>query len=205
MQKSFCRNAAHRAQTLAGMALRCAPPRLGQMTPERVIETVRSRGWLGAVGPRFHQAPWRFTRGAPGQPRYVVQRGRERARHVQGSGPDGDAPHLLLEGMALCAYAIGAEQCYLFIRGEYPEATAILQQAIDRRAEAMGSWARAFWAIVLVPYQIGRAGRICGERPRCSRRSRQRGSHASSRRIRRRTGCSTSRRSSTTSKRVVPA
>jgi len=41
-------------------------------------------------------------------------------------------PHLLLEGMAICCYAVGIEKAYLYIRGEYAKGAAILQRAIDQ-------------------------------------------------------------------------
>ncbi|MDW7738972.1 MAG: NADH-ubiquinone oxidoreductase-F iron-sulfur binding region domain-containing protein [Bacillota bacterium] len=46
-------------------------------------------------------------------------------------------PHLVIEGMVLCAYAIGAQKGYLYIRAEYPRAVRHVQQAIDQ-ARQMG-------------------------------------------------------------------
>lgn len=158
----------HRAQTLAEYgdyaALRHA---LDQMTPERVIETVEESGLVGRGGAAFPTGrKWRFTRGAPGQPRYVVCNADE---SEPGTFKDRvlmeTRPHLLLEGMALCAYAIGAEQCYLFIRGEYPEATAILQQAIDE-AEAMGFLGESILGKSFschIEIRRGAGAYICGE------------------------------------------
>jgi NADH-quinone oxidoreductase subunit F len=47
------------------------------------------------------------------------------------------APHLLIEGMMIAAYAIGANVAYIFLRGEYRVCATRLQQAIDE-AEAAG-------------------------------------------------------------------
>jgi NADH-quinone oxidoreductase subunit F len=47
------------------------------------------------------------------------------------------APHLLIEGMMIAAYAIGADVAYIFLRGEYRLCGERLQQAIDE-AEASG-------------------------------------------------------------------
>lgn len=44
-------------------------------------------------------------------------------------------PHLVLEGMILCAYAVGAAQGYLYIRAEYPLAVTRIQEAIDQARE----------------------------------------------------------------------
>jgi len=46
-------------------------------------------------------------------------------------------PHLVIEGMILCAYAIGAQKGYLYIRAEYPRAVGHVQEALDQ-ARAKG-------------------------------------------------------------------
>ena len=81
---------------------------------------------------------WKFTRSAPGDVKYVVCNADE---SEPGTFKDRvlmeHRPHLLLEGIALASYAVGASHAYIFIRGEYPKATAILANAI-REAEADG-------------------------------------------------------------------
>jgi len=44
-------------------------------------------------------------------------------------------PHLVIEGMVLCAYAIGAQKGYLYIRAEYPRAVGHVQEAINQARE----------------------------------------------------------------------
>jgi NADH:ubiquinone oxidoreductase subunit F (NADH-binding) len=48
---------------------------------------------------------------------------------------EGD-PFQVIEGMLLCGYAIGATHGYIFIRGEYPQAAKVVQEAVDRLYEA---------------------------------------------------------------------
>ena len=129
-----------RAQTLEAYgdyhALRLA---LEEKTPEAVIETVEESGLIGRGGAAFPTGmKWRFTRGAPATPKYVICNADE---SEPGTFKDRvlleGRPHLILEGMALCGYATGAATGYVFIRGEYPEATKRMQQAIDE-AEAAG-------------------------------------------------------------------
>jgi formate dehydrogenase iron-sulfur subunit len=43
---------------------------------------------------------------------------------------EGD-PFLLIEGMAICAYAVGAGRGYIYSRSEYPHANATMQAALD--------------------------------------------------------------------------
>jgi len=44
-------------------------------------------------------------------------------------------PHLVLEGMILCAYAVGARQGYLYIRAEYPRAVKHVREALEQARE----------------------------------------------------------------------
>jgi NADH-quinone oxidoreductase subunit F len=109
------------------------------MTPEAVIAEVEASNLIGRGGAAFPTGmKWKFTRQAAGQPHYVVCNADE---SEPGTFKDrvlmeGRA-HLLLEGMALCGYAVGAQKGYLFIRGEYPEATSVMGAAITE-AETAG-------------------------------------------------------------------
>ncbi|MCB9451592.1 MAG: NAD(P)H-dependent oxidoreductase subunit E [Anaerolineaceae bacterium] len=129
-----------RAQSLAEYgdyaALRHA---LTGLSPDTVIETVEQSNLIGRGGAAFPTGrKWRFTRQSANTPRYVVCNADE---SEPGTFKDRvlleGRPHLLLEGMALCGYAIGAAQGYLFIRGEYPEAARRMAGAITE-AEAAG-------------------------------------------------------------------
>ncbi len=105
-----------------------------RMSPDEVIEEVKESGLVGRGGAAFPTgSKWQYTRGAGSDPKYVVCNADE---SEPGTFKDrvlmeGD-PFRVLEGIMLCGYAIGSERGYLFIRGEYPEATATLQEAIDR-------------------------------------------------------------------------
>lgn len=105
-----------------------------RMSPDEVIEEVKESGLVGRGGAAFPTgSKWQYTRGAGSDPKYVVCNADE---SEPGTFKDrvlmeGD-PFRVLEGIMLCGYAIGSEKGYLFIRGEYPEATATLQEAIDR-------------------------------------------------------------------------
>jgi NADH-quinone oxidoreductase subunit F len=137
----FLRNAApDHAQSLPDYgdyaALRRA---LFDLTPLDVIAGMEASGLVGRGGAGFPTGmKWRYTRGASGQPHYLICNADE---SEPGTFKDRVLmelrPHLLLEGMALAAYAIGAETCFLFIRGEYPEATQRMADAVAE-AEAAG-------------------------------------------------------------------
>ncbi|MEL6268371.1 MAG: NAD(P)H-dependent oxidoreductase subunit E [Chloroflexota bacterium] len=113
---------------------------LQSKTPDDVIAEIESAGLIGRGGAAFPTGmKWKFTRRAEGDPKYVVcnadesEPGTFKDRLLMES-----YPHLLLEGMAIAGYAIGAEKGYLFIRGEYPKPTDVLLQAYAE-AVAAGS------------------------------------------------------------------
>ncbi len=157
-----------RPQTLAAYgdyaALRHA---LATHSPEAVIDEVQKSGLIGRGGAAFPTGlKWKFTRGAPGQPHYVVCNADE---SEPGTFKDRvlmeGRPHLLLEGMAICGYAIGASQGYIFVRGEYPTAVSRLEAAIAE-AEAAGMLGQDIMGTGFsfqVEVRRGAGAYICGE------------------------------------------
>jgi NADH-quinone oxidoreductase subunit F len=121
---------AHRAEG-AFEALKQA---LTEMTPSEVIEQVKAAGLAGRGGAGFPTGlKWQFTRSAPGAPKYVICNfdESEPGTFKDRTMVEGD-PFRVIEGAILCGYAIDAAQGYVFVRGEYPEATRVLQAAIDK-------------------------------------------------------------------------
>jgi NADH-quinone oxidoreductase subunit F len=140
---------------------------LHELTPEKVIETVENSGLVGRGGAGFPTGrKWRFTRSAPGQPHYLVCNADE---SEPGTFKDRvlmeQRPHLLLEGIALGAYAIGAQRCFLFIRGEYPEATQAMREAIAEAeaARLLGDHILGTEFSCFVEIRRGGGAYICGE------------------------------------------
>jgi NADH-quinone oxidoreductase subunit F len=112
---------------------------LGEMTPQQVRDEVKRSGLRGRGGGGFTTgAKWEFTAKAAGDKRYVVCNADEGdpGAFMDRSVLEGD-PHSVLEGMAIAAYAIGAEEGYVYCRAEYPLAIERLKTAIAQ-AEAYG-------------------------------------------------------------------
>ena len=112
---------------------------LSSMTPELVIEEVEKSGLRGRGGAGFPTGrKWRFTRGSPGDVKYIVCNADEGdpGAFMDRSVLEGN-PHLVLEGMVIAAYAIGAESGYIYVRAEYPLAVQHLKMAIEQ-AEELG-------------------------------------------------------------------
>ncbi len=106
---------------------------LTEMTPEQVIDTMLASGLRGRGGAGFPTGrKWAFARASKGDIKYVCCNADEGdpGAFMDRSVLEGD-PHVVVEAMAIAAYAIGSNQGYVYIRAEYPIAVQRLQKAID--------------------------------------------------------------------------
>jgi NADP-reducing hydrogenase subunit HndC len=122
---------------LAQGAYQAAAKALTSMTPDEVIKEIEISGLRGRGGAGFPTGrKWRSAISAlkkdPG-PAYVVCNGDEGdpGAFMDRAIMEGD-PHAVLEGMLIGAYAIGANQGFLYVRAEYPIAIKNLIRAIDQ-------------------------------------------------------------------------
>ena len=109
-----------------------------QMKPEEVIEEIKKSGLRGRGGGGFPTGlKWEFTRKAQGDKKYVVCNADEGdpGAFMDRSVLEGD-PHRIIEGMLICAYAIGASEGYVYCRAEYPLAIKRLENAIVQAKES---------------------------------------------------------------------
>ena len=103
-----------------------------QNNPDAVIDEIEKSGLRGRGGGGFPTGrKWRFTAANKGGKSYVVCNGDEGdpGAFMDRSIMEGD-PHKLLEGMAIAAFAIGADEGYIYVRAEYPLAIKRLRKAI---------------------------------------------------------------------------
>jgi len=111
-----------------------------QMTPEEVIEEVLKSGLRGRGGAGFPTGKkWEAGRNAKGDgtgKKYMVCNGDEGdpGAFMDRSIMEGD-PYKLIEGMALGAYSVGADEGYIYVRAEYPLAIKRLKIAIGHCLE----------------------------------------------------------------------
>ena len=110
---------------------------LFSMTQEEVIKTVldsklRGRGGGGFVAGK----KWQQVASQPEKIRYVVCNGDEGdpGAFMDCSIMEGD-PHRMIEGMIIAAYAVGAQEGYIYVRAEYPLAVKRLRLAIEQATE----------------------------------------------------------------------
>jgi len=105
--------------------------------PEEVIKLVENSGLRGRGGAGFPTGrKWRLAQESGANGKFVICNGDEgdpgayMDRTILESNP-----HQLLEGLASCAYAVGANQAIVYVRAEYPLAVDAIQRAIKRAEE----------------------------------------------------------------------
>ncbi|HOT92312.1 MAG TPA: NADH-ubiquinone oxidoreductase-F iron-sulfur binding region domain-containing protein [Anaerolineae bacterium] len=110
---------------------------LTTMTPEQVLDEMKKSGLRGRGGAGFPTyLKWTFARNSPNKPKYLICNGDEGdpGAFMNRSVLEGD-PHAVIEGMAIAAYVIGAEQGYFYVRAEYPIAIRTLRVALEQARE----------------------------------------------------------------------
>ena len=110
---------------------------LTEYTPEQVVQVVKDSGLRGRGGGGFPTGlKWSFTAANQADQKYVVCNADEGdpGAFMDRSVLEGD-PHCIIEAMAICGYATGATEGYVYVRAEYPIAVNRLQIAIDQAKE----------------------------------------------------------------------
>src|ERR1043166_9170862 len=109
-----------------------------KMKPEDIVEEVKKSGLRGRGGAGFPTGmKWRFIAKPSGVPRYLVcnadesEPGTFKDRYLMER-----IPHLLLEGMIISSFALGANTSYIYIRGEMMYVYHILEKAIKEAYDA---------------------------------------------------------------------
>jgi NADH-quinone oxidoreductase subunit F len=112
---------------------------LAEMSPEQVIAEVKLSGLRGRGGAGFSTGmKWTFAHDAKSLTgkKYVICNADEGdpGAFMDRSVLEGD-PHAVLEGMLICAYAVGSDEGYMYVRAEYPLAVKRLQIALGQMEE----------------------------------------------------------------------
>ena len=105
---------------------------LTEMDPDEVIEEIKKSGLRGRGGAGFPTGlKWGFTRKEKSAVKYVICNADEGdpGAYMNRNEMESD-PHMVIEGMLIGAYAIGATEGYIYVRAEYPLAIERLKNAI---------------------------------------------------------------------------
>lgn len=111
---------------------------LTSMTPEDVIEVIKTSGLAGRGGAGFPTwFKWNAARQGEGEEKYLICNADEGdpGAFMDRAVIESD-PHTLIEGMLIGAYAIGAKNAVVYVRAEYPLAIKRLERAIEQATAA---------------------------------------------------------------------
>ncbi|MGL6039210.1 MAG: NADH-quinone oxidoreductase subunit NuoF [Soonwooa sp.] len=138
-----------------------------KMTADEVLEEVKISGLRGRGGAGFPTGmKWSFLAKPEGVPRHLVvnadesEPGTFKDRYLMEY-----IPHLLIEGMIISSYTLGANTSYIYIRGEYSWIPDILEEAIDeaKKAGFLGKNILGTGFDLEIYVQRGAGAYICGE------------------------------------------
>ena len=128
-----------------------------EMGAEATIDTVITSGLRGRGGAGFPAGiKWQTVARADGAQKYIVCNADEgdSATFADRMVMEGD-PFMLIEGMAIAGFAVGADKGYVYIRSEYPHAIAKMKAAIQLSAHLVAPF--------VVEVRVGAGAYVCGE------------------------------------------
>src|SRR5579871_4440147 len=140
---------------------------LAEMTPAQVVAEIDKSGLRGRGGARYLTGlKWGTVAKALGSPKMVVCNADEGdpGAFMDRAVLESD-PHRVLEGMAIAAYAVGAQKGFIYVRAEYPLAVKHLKTAI-RQAERLGLLGNNICGSRFsfsVDIRLGAGAFVCGE------------------------------------------
>ena len=140
---------------------------LTTMTPEQVIEEIKISGLAGRGGAGFPTwFKWNAARQSEGEEKYLICNADEGdpGAFMDRAVIESD-PHDLIEGMLIAAYAIGAKECIVYVRAEYPLAIVRLNHAVEQ-ATAKGLLGKNIMGTgfnCTVRIKEGAGAFVCGE------------------------------------------
>jgi NADH-quinone oxidoreductase subunit F len=136
-------------------------------TPEEILEIIEASGLQGRGGAGFPVGrKWRFVAQAQGTQKYIISNADESEPLTFKDRALIDAdPHQILEGMAIGAYACGASEAYIYIRGEYEQQACLLENAIAQAGQRgwLGKDIQGTRFTCNVHVHRGAGAYICGE------------------------------------------
>jgi bidirectional [NiFe] hydrogenase diaphorase subunit len=140
---------------------------LAEMAPKDVTDAIVRSGLRGRGGAGFPTGlKWGTVAKSPGAKKYVICNADEGdpGAFMDRSVLESD-PHSVLEGMAIAAYAVGADQGFIYVRAEYPLAISRLHLAI-RQAKQQGLLGSGIFESPFnfnIDIRIGAGAFVCGE------------------------------------------
>ena len=140
---------------------------LGTMTPEQVIDEIKISGLAGRGGAGFPTwFKWNAARQNKGEKKYLICNADEGdpGAFMDRAVLESD-PHVVIEGMLIGAYAIGASEIIVYVRAEYPLAIKHLEIAMEqaRQANLLGQNILGSDFSCTMRIKAGAGAFVCGE------------------------------------------
>ncbi|WP_024467892.1 NADH-quinone oxidoreductase subunit NuoF [Treponema pedis] len=140
---------------------------LFEMTGEQIVDEIKKSGLRGRGGAGFPTGlKWEAGLKAQGDVKYVVCNADEGdpGAYMDRSTIEGD-PHSIIEAMAICGKAIGANKGFVYIRAEYPLAVFRLEKALKQAAEygLLGKDILGSGFDFEIEIRLGAGAFVCGE------------------------------------------
>ncbi len=140
---------------------------LTEMTPQQVIDTIKSAGLRGRGGAGFPTGmKWQLCANSKADQKYVLCNADEGdpGAFMDRAVLEGD-PHSVIEAMTIAGYAVGASQGYIYVRAEYPVAVSRLKIAVEK-AKEMGLMGKNLFGSEFsfdLEVRLGAGAFVCGE------------------------------------------
>ncbi len=136
-------------------------------TPEKVCDIIEESGLRGRGGKGFPTAQkWKFARQHSSDQKYLICNAEESdpGAFMDRALMEGD-PHLIIEGIAIASYAIGATRAYMQIRKDYPLALKRMEKAINQARESglLGNNILNSGVNLNIILRVGAGAFVCGE------------------------------------------
>jgi NADH-quinone oxidoreductase subunit F len=140
---------------------------LTSMTPDEVVAEIKASGLRGRGGAGFPTGlKWEFVRREKAPHKVVVCNADEGdpGAFMDRAVLEGD-PHTVIEGLAIAAYAVGAQHGYVYVRAEYPLAIKRLRMALDaaRKIGLLGEHVLETDFSFDIEIRVGAGAFVCGE------------------------------------------
>jgi len=153
--------------SIASGAYASAARVLSSMSPEALIDEMLASGLRGRGGAGFPTGrKWQFARAAQGNPKYIICNADEGdpGAFMDRALLEGD-PHLVIEGMIIGAYAIGAAKGFIYVRAEYPIAIEHTRVALHqaRQTGLLGENILGTGFDFDIEMRMGAGAFVCGE------------------------------------------
>ena len=138
----------------------------GALTPQQVLDELKASGLRGLGGAGFPAwRKWETVRAQPGPRHMVVNIDEGEVGTFKDWSVLATSPRQVLEGMLIAALVVGVERVWLYLRDEYHDGRALLQDELVRLDRRIAAWQARFPGVAWPQIELrrGAGAYVCGE------------------------------------------